>query len=240
MLSLPNYDLITKNLSIEEIDTAERFWTALWGVYTRNKGTTSLIYWTEKMGCAKAMNKVLLILKDYVKSIVVPERNWAEVQLDEDKLLELFSIQELTHYRKERKLGKYLPEFKEVFKPDLVRVNGKVNKSGLVREGFMKACNTQYYFDTALLNKYKKQVTDNTNKGMTKMRQMYPDIDVDDASYDVIAESIVDHLANEPALMTQGESYLDSRGRAIKGSLSKLCNPIGYKDFRSLLTIPRD
>lgn len=240
MIDLPNYDLLVKNLSEEELAVAERFWKSLWNVYVKNKGTTSLIYWTEQFDSSMAMNKVLFILKDFVKAVVIPQRNWAEVQLDEDKLLNQFEIEELTQYRKDRKMSRYLPVFKESSATNLVRSNGQVSKTGLERVGFMKAGHTQYYYDSAMLNKYKHAVVINTNKGMTKMRQMHPDIAVDDASYDLIAEDVVDYLVDSPQLMTQGISFLDSRGRAIKESLSKLCNPIGYKDFRALLTIPQD
>lgn len=238
MLDLPNYDLLVKNLTEEQLDVAERFWGALWNVYVRNKGSTSSIYWMEQMADALAFNKLMIILQDYLQSDVIPERNWAQVCLNEDKLLELFDEQELTAYRKSFKLKQYTPEFKESVASKLVRINGQVQKTGLIRKGFMKAGHTQYYYDTAYLSKYKEAVVRETNKGMIKMRDMHPDLPPDDAVYDLIAEEIVLGMIDNPQLMTQGVSYLDSRGRAIKESLSKVANPIGYKAFRALLTIP--
>lgn len=238
MLDLPEIEVLIKNLNEEQMNTAERFWGALWNCYVRNKGTTSLIYWTEQMNDPVAMNKLLIILKDWLISDVVPERNWAQVSLNEDKLLMQFTVEELTGYRKDLKFSKYIPRFKESTKDNLVRSKGVVSKTGLVREGFMKSGHTQYYYDTAMLTKYKDLVILNVNKGMIKMRQTH-DIAVDDASYDQVAEGIVEYLATTPELFTQGVSYIDSRGRAIKESLKYVANPIGYKDFRALLTIPQ-
>jgi hypothetical protein len=47
-------------------------------------------------------------------------------------------------------------------------------------------------------------------------------------------------LQDNPQTFTRGTTFLDSRGRAISSSLGKIANPIGNKDFRSLLVIPED
>lgn len=237
MLDIPEVEVLEKNLTTDQIKTAERFWDALWTTYVRNKGTTSLIYWAEQMQDPIAMNKMLIILKDWVISDVVPERNWAQVQLNEDKLLTVFTESMLVEHRQELKFKKYVPTFKVSEEADLVRSNGVVSKTGLVRTGFMKSGQTQYYYDVEMLRKYREGVIQNVNKGMIKMRESHK-LELDDASYDQVAEGIVDYLSKEPELFTQGISYIDSRGRAIKESLKYVANPIGYKDFRSLLTIP--
>lgn len=237
MIEIQELDLLEKNLTEDQMVVANRFWSALWATYVRNKGTTSLIYWTEQMGCSSAMNKLLIILKEWITTDVIPERNWAQVCLNNNKLIEEIGETALTQYRADKKLGMYIPRFKESSKTNLVRVRGKVSKTGLVREGFMKSGHTQYYYDTEMLTKHKKEVVLNTNKGMIKMRETH-NIAVDDASYDQVAEEIVEELATNPQLFTQGVSYIDSRGRAIKESLKYVANPIGYKDFRALLVIP--
>jgi hypothetical protein len=238
MLDLPLVGTLEKNLDEDQMAIVERLWFGLWAVYTRNKGSTSLIYWTEKLGCSNAMNKVLIILKDYIVSDVIPERNWAQIALNEDMLLSIFTQQNLIDYRADLKFDNYLLRFKTSNKDSLVKHKGKIAKTGLVREGFMKSGHTQYYYDTAMLTQHKAEIIKNTNKGMSKIRQTHKNIVVNEASYDVVAEKIVDHLAETPELFTQGISYIDSRGRAIKESLKYVANPIGYKDFRALLTIP--
>lgn len=237
MIEIQELDLLEKNLTEDQMVVANRFWSALWATYVRNKGTTSLIYWTEQMGSSSAMNKLLIILKEWITTDVIPERNWAQVCLNNNKLINEIGETELTRYRADKKLSMYIPRFKESNKTNLVRVKGKVSKTGLVRPGFMKSGHTQYYYDTEMLTKHKKEVILNTNKGIIKMRETH-NIAVDDASYDQVAEEIVEELATNPQLFTQGVSYIDSRGRAIKESLKYVANPIGYKDFRALLVIP--
>ena len=89
------------------------------------------------------------------------------------------------------------------------------------------------------MEEYKEHIVRNTNKGMTKMREQY-NVSVDDASYDNICEAIIEHMIDHQEMYSQGNSFSDSRGRAIKESLGKVANPIGFKDFRSLLTIPEN
>ena len=60
-----------------------------------------------------------------------------------------------------------------------------------------------------------------------------------EADYDVIAADIVHQLIEKPQIINIGDNVSDSRGRAIKRALSSVANPIGYKDFRALITIPR-
>lgn len=239
MLDLPNYDLLVKNLSQQDLDTAERFWSALWAVYIRNKGNTSLIYWMEQFDHPRSFNALLMISKEYIHTDVIPERNWAQVRLNEDKLLTLFSEEELVDFRKQQKFDEYLPIYKDSVARRLVRVNGKVEKTGLIRKGFQKAAQTQYFYNTVKMKEYKEHIVRNTNKGMTKMRKQY-NISVDNASYDNVCEAIIEHMINHQEMYSQGNSFSDSRGRAIKESLGKVANPIGFKDFRSLLTIPEN
>lgn len=238
LLGLPELETLRKNIDEDSLSLVRGFWKSLWLNYVRNKGSTSLIYWTEKFECPEDFNKVLIILKEYVTADVIPERNWAQVSLNETTLLNNhFTEAELVEYRKNHKFTTYVPEFKESNAADLVRVNGQVSQTGLIRAGFAAAANTQYYYDSYMLSKHMDQIIKNTNKGMIKMREQHA-LPMDDASYDQVATKIVEHIANNPELYTQGISYIDSRGRAIKESLKYVANPIGYKDFRALLTIP--
>ncbi len=239
LLDLPHFDLLCSHFSEQDLDTTERFWNSLWANYIRNKGSTSLPFWAEQFSNPVTFNQLLIIWKNYINSVVVPERSWAEVSLNEETLLKQFSMSDLTKYRKEYKLKRYLPQAKPSVAAKLVRSQGEIKKTGLVRSGFRKAANSQYYYDTIHLNKHKQMVINNTTKSMRKLRQTM-DIDMDDAAYDMISTDIVEYLAVNPFIMTQGNSFSDSRGRAIKESLGKVANPIGFKDFRSLIVIPKD
>ena len=238
LLDLPHYNVLVKHFSDEDLDTSDRFWNSLWNNYIRNKGSTSLPYWAEQFSNPLAFNQLLILWKDYVSSVVIPERSWAEVSLNEDTLLKQFDMTELTEYRKQNKLKRYMSQAKASVAAKLVRSQGVVSKTGLVRSGFRKAANSQYFYDTVTLNNHKQMVINNTTKSMRKLRATM-DIPMDDAAYDIISTDIVEYLAVNPFIMTQGNSFCDSRGRAIKESLGKIANPIGFKDFRALLTIPK-
>lgn len=237
LVNIPEQMVLLRFLDEDDMDTVEEFWNALWANYVRNKGTTSLPFWAEKFGNPHVFNGVLFTLKDWITTSVIPARNWGEAQLNEDRLLLDYTSEQLTQYRKDNKYTRYMPAFKEAHASTKVRVDGAIERTGLVRKGFAAAAMTQYYYDTDMLQQHKQGVINNTVKGMTKMRERY-DIPCDDASYDQIATEIVESLATKPEIFTQEGNICDSRGRAIKRSLSKVANPIGYKDFRALLTIP--
>lgn len=237
LIDLPNRNQLEEFLTEDQMKIAEKFWKGLWAVYVRNKGTTSSTHWMEMMGDARAFNGLLITIKDYIVSKVLPNKNWAEVCLNEQTLLTYFDVQTLTEYRKDAKYDDYVPTFAEDTTANKVRLCGEVQETGLVREGFALASTTQYYYDVVTLREYIDGVTRNTNKGMTKMREQYK-FPMDEASYDNIATDIVRMLAEEPQLFTQEGHISDSRGRSIKKSLRKVGNPIGYKDFRALICIP--
>jgi hypothetical protein len=215
-------------------------WNALWSNYLKGKKTINLTYWIEEFPCTARFNGALRSLtnKGWIVTQALPARNWSDAILCGSKLLEFVSVQELVTIRATKKFNKYLPIFDKAIEPNLAKVNGKVVKNGLVREGFVKSSNTQYYFDTAYLSKYEEAIVANVTKGMSKCRKEYPNMTSDEASYDAVAEGVVKHIVGSPEIYTLGKSYLDSRGRAIHEGLSKVCNPIGFKDFRALLTIP--
>lgn len=241
VLDLPSQQEFTNMLDEYNYNAANRMWNSLWSAYLKHKAPINLTYWAEQFTCPKVFNGVLISLCNlgWVESHSIPERNWAEALLVEHKLLNYVSPTELAHIRATKKIVKYLPVFKESKFSNLVKVNKKVKQTGLVREGFMLSGNTQYYFDSIKLKQYQSAVTHNVVKGMEKVRQKYPNMLTDEASYDSISAEIVQLIVDQPDIYTQGTSYLDSRGRAIKESLSKVANPIGFKDFRALLTIPK-
>lgn len=239
-LDLPRSNDFVNLFSEYNFNSLQYMWSSLWHNYLKNKSSISLTYWAERFDCPEQFNGALQSLSKlgWIISHSIPERNWAEAFLNEDLLLTYVSPDELAHVRATKKFNRYLPIFASSSRIDLVKVNGKVKLTGLEREGFAFANNSQYYYDNEYLNKYKSAIIANTNKGMRKVRELYPSMGSDEASYDAISTAIIEHISGNPELYTQGKSYLDSRGRAIKESLSKVFNPIGYKDARALLTIP--
>ena len=241
---LPNKDQFVGYFGTEVAELTEQMLKAAWHSYVMSKGSISMLHWMKKFKDAKVFNTVLKTLSDggwlTVSSSSV--RKWSEAWLNESKLLEYLTPDELEGIREVKKFDLYIAkvDLDNDGKVDLVRQRGKVKTTGLTREGFAKSSRTQYYYDSSKLNEYKDLVIRNTTKGMVKVRAKHEQMKSTSADYDCISVDIVNHIADKAPLMDLGESYIDTRGRAIKGALSNVANPIGYKDFRALLTIPVD
>lgn len=239
-LELPNYEGFVGLFGEDVANTTKAMFQGLWYNYLLNKGGINTTAWVPKFPDEAVFNQVLIILSDngWVKSHSYPARNWAEAFLNEDKLLQFVTAQELSNIRGARKFYKYQMKDEASVHSDLVRVNGKIKKTGLIREGFARAANTQFGYDLDKLQANLDVIIKNTVKGMTKVREEFPNMTSDSASYDYVSAQIVQDLIDNPQYYSQCGNTSDSRGRAIKSSLSLVANPIGYKDFRSLLVIP--
>ena len=241
---LPNKVQFTGYFGIEVAELTEQMMKAAWHSYVMSKGSISMLHWMKKFKDAKVFNTVLKTLSDGGWLIVTSSsvRKWSDAKLNEAKLLEYLTPDELEGIREVKKFDLYIAkvDLDNDGKADLVRQRGKVKTTGLTREGFAKSSRTQYYYDSSKLTEYKDLVIRNTTKGMVKVRAKHEQMKSTSADYDCISVDIVNHIADKAPLMDLGESYIDTRGRAIKGALSNVANPIGYKDFRALLTIPVD
>lgn len=216
-------------------------WRAIWHNYLRKQDTNGL-YWYEKLG-HKCYNDVIrrLSFNGWVVSHCLTGRKWASIELNTDKLLEYVTIDELHDIRRDYQFEKYLLERRMARASKLVKQNGKIKRTGLVREGFRDAGNTQFGYDMAKLAEYKDAVKMNLTKSMDKIREQYPEMQCDSASYDNVSVGIFDwHYSNQRETFTTGDSISDSRGRAISQGLRKVANPISSKDFRAALVIAYD
>lgn len=241
-LTLPNFNAFVSNFGKEEADTANNMFKAAWYSYLLNKGSISLTYWAEQFNSMKVFNLVLKVMSknSWLTSHSIPARNWAEAQMNENKLLEYVTPDELAHVRASRKFTKYIPEDLESKIHNLTKQNGKVRNTGLIRYGLKASAASKFMYDTNYLDKYKEAIILNTTKGMQKVREKFPEMASDEASYDAVSAAIIEELSGNPSTYSMGNNFSDSRGRAIKQGLSKVANPIGYKDFRALLVIPEE
>jgi hypothetical protein len=222
----------------EREDDIRAFWKAVWLNFLRRQETSG-VFWYNRLG-AKLYNAVVRAGCNcgWLTSHSIAARRWATVELNEDKLLELVSPDELQEVRKKFQYSKYVLECSEAKASTLVRQNGKTKRTGLVRKGFRDAGNTQFGYDIAVLDKYEKAVKLNLTKSMDKIRNDYPEMRSDSSSYDQVVVGIYDwYRDNQHGTYTTGDNINDSRGRAISQSLRKAMNPISSKDARAALII---
>jgi len=237
---LPTINKVEDSLGKEVANFTSSMISALWHNFLVNKSPISSAYWCDKLGNPNTFNVIVSSLSKagYINSRAITERNWLEIELNEDFLLQHVTPQELEDVRKQFKFAKYRMRNTSATSSDLVRKNGKVQKTGLDRSGFLAAANTQFSFDLVSMKENEDAIAKNLTKSMTKIREKYPEMGSSPADYDEISLDMLKWLQENPQTFTRGTTFLDSRGRAISSSLGKIANPIGNKDFRSLLVIP--
>lgn len=235
---LPYPGSVVLEMYPDKAQDIEKFWRAVWLNYLSDSDTNG-IYWYDQLG-PKLYNDIVrrLCHHKWVTSNSIAMRKWASLELNEDKLLEFVSPDELQNVKAQRKYDKYVLECKEARASKLVRQNGKTKRTGLVRTGFRDAGNTQFGYDMVALNRYEDAVKLNLTKSMDKIRKDYPEMKSTTSSYDNVSVGIYDwHNENQLETFTTGDNINDSRGRAISQCLSKVANPISSKDFRAALVI---
>jgi len=239
-LNLPHYDRFASKLGNHYASLASKMFDALWRAYLKDKGSINLPFWSSRFDNARVFNIVLMSLSDakWLISHVIPERNWAEASLNEAKLLEYCTPNELESVRAFHKFKQYRLTNEKSTLVSATRINGRTRNTGLLRTGFMKAGNTKFSYDQQTMVDYSDTIQRNLTKSMDKIAELCPNLRHDRASYDTISIDILNYHLSTTETFTRGNSYNDSRGRAISSSLSKVANPISCKDFRALLVIP--
>lgn len=241
-LVLPRINNLETVSTDEERKVIYAMFNALWNAYLlKGPGTPiSTPYWIKRIGNIKLANIVLKVLSDnqWIVSKSLPNNNWAEAYLNQEKLLQYVTIDELIQVRKYKKFRKYMPSHSESLYANKTKLGSKYLDTGIIRNGFMATGNSEYSFDTTTMENYKDIVVPLITKGIDKMISNYPQITADLANYKAVSEEIVDALIYENGIYTGGNRTNDPRGRNNRGDLDKIGNPIGFKIMRSLLQIP--
>jgi hypothetical protein len=240
-LPLPKEDEFIKHYPTVA-DVVIRMWASLWVHYCANKGSTSTIYWLEQAGAGNS-REFLQCLKILVQGgwlIVETSDNFSSAMLNESKLLEHVSDEELTQVRFNNRFEKYLPYADTTTQNGKASVvaNQKRTNRKLNRPGMEVGAKSQFQFDRKALARNLEAITEEANKGMKELLTKYPEMQSDEANYGEIVESIIDYLVDNEVTCNMGINNVDSRGRAIKSHLAKVMNPIGFKVARCLLVIP--
>lgn len=239
-IELPGYQKFVARVGLEATQKIEALFNAMWFNYLKDKGSVNLTYWADRFKDEDLLHTALMSLSKagWITSHAIPARNWAEAWLNEDKLLDYLAVDELTNVRAHHKLKRYMLNTTESKISTKVRLNGKLAKTGLVRNGFTRAGNTKIKYDTNLMFYYRDSIQHNLTKSMDKIAAMYPEFKSDAATYDSISKDVLAYLIDADIEFTSGPRESDSRGRDIHGMTGKIANPISCKDFRALMVIP--
>lgn len=240
-LPLPNQFI--KLIGRDYLEPMEKMWSALWFNYLKNKGSISLPYYYEMFDNRQAFNQFLFHLSKsgWATTTVIPARHWAEAMLNEDKLLQLVTPDELTQVRAYKKFNQYILTDNVDTRSNRTKLGNKILDTGISRPGFAKLSATRFQYDTNKLEEYREAIQLTLTKGMDKVAEEFPEMKRDAADYGAISKAILDyHMYHSEAAFTLDANVNDSRGRAIKQALKKVFNPISSKDARSLLVIPQE
>jgi len=239
-LSLPGREDILNTFGKHITWKFDKVWNAMWFNYLKNKGPISLPYWLEQVGKPKEFNQILKALSDanWITCSTLPDKNWSEAIINESKLLQYVSMEDLEQVRSYHKYSKYMLQNEEPIYNNLTRINGVVRNTGIVRNGFFKTGSTKFQFDGVALQKHYNVIVDEATKAMTKIVDQYPELKQDQASYRNIIVDVIDSIILHNAEYCSGQYYADSRGRNIAGMLNKIFNPISFKVARAVLVIP--
>ncbi len=219
-----------------EQEIAKEMFQAIWYNYLKNKKPTNSTYWYDRFEDPKVFNQYIMHLSKsgWITSTVLPKRHWAELRFNEKKLGKYVTPVEIEELRYENKLNKYLLNDKVCKKElGLTKTPKGIEAVGLIRKGFKKSSTSLFRLDNEMLMKYEDAIVLNVIKGIRKM-----DLDIDIAEYSNIAKGVIDTYICKDKEYCMNGSISDSRGRNITKGLSKIFNPVGFKDARALLVIP--
>ena len=228
-LSFPKQIMELLKPTAMEKEIIADFWDNLWHNFLREK-LCDTITWYEVFPNSELFNQLFFHLSKagWINSIV--DNNYAQVELNESKLLKWVSKEELIHVKFMFKFLKYrLKKTKSVLN-DTVQLNGKHIPTGLKRNGFMKAGNSTFKYDTKYIQKYLNEIAFNLKKGLEGSTK--------DVTYQEIIEELVNYYSVDGTDYTLGNCIIDSRGRSIFQCSKKIFNPVSSKDARALLVVP--
>jgi hypothetical protein len=220
----PSQDININNL-------IDDFWNAITNNYLREKHTNTLV-WLEKFNDNNLFNNLIthLCRADWITSSV--DVDYAYIEFNENKLLKWINKEEIISIKYQYKFSKYRLTSTKSTLSDVVQLNGKRVKTGLIREGFMKAGNTKFKYDTKYINKYMEYIIINIQKGLKGSTK--------DITYQEITSELINWYSVDGTEYTLGNCLIDSRGRSIFQCSKKVFNPVSCKDARALLVLPSE
>lgn len=232
-LQMPTIKNFEETFGKEVTHQVKAMFQALWRTYLRKgqhftpKGeytnVVSMPYWAKRINNPKAHNIALKVLSKagWITVATRPNNNWSEAWLNETKLLEYVSRDELDKVRMYNKFQGVILENAPCDETcaSITKVNGKLLDTGIVRKGFAKAGNVEFEFDIDTMEEFKYVVKDAVSKGIVKMINKYPQIAQDHANYKELGIEVVDAYIANPQIYRPGNRTNDPRGRDNAGYL---------------------
>lgn len=221
--------IVNPSGNAEKRELIESFFQHIWYNFLLEKPVDSVLWFT-KFNNKSLYNSLLMHLSKagWITSTI--DNEFAYVQLNESKLLKWVSPEELSNIRYFCKFEKYRLKKTSSNVFDMVQINGKHIKTGLIRKGFKKAGNNTFKYDTRFLKVYIDLIAKNVEKGLTNSTK--------DITYLEICNELLEYYAVDGTEYTLGRCIADSRGRSIYDCTHKIFNPISHKDARALLILP--
>lgn len=214
---------------ITDYENTIEFWEELWYSFLRESHLSTEVY-MDKFDNNNVFNSLLYLLSEYGWIISEVESNYGSIRLQEDKILQWISKEELKEIRMKYRMKKYKLRSNDKYVDNLVKIQGKLDKTGLIREGFATIMNNKFSYDLKYLNTYLEEIANNLLKGLTE--------DNKQVSYEELVIELLAIISEEDKQYCVEKNISDSRGRSIFQCQKRVFNPISSKDARALLVVP--
>ena len=217
------------NVNESEKDVINEFWDALWNSFLRDKNISAIV-WSEKLDNEKLFSQLLMHLSKagWVETRV--DNNYATINFNADKLLKWLTQDEINQMKFQHKTGHYRMTKAKSFLHSTVKINNTRMETGLVREGFCKAGNNEFSYDTRYISMYPAEIAHNIDKAYN--------IGVKEITYNEVVKDLAEYYGKVADTFTLGNNLIDSRGRSIFQCSKRVFNPVSHKDARASLICP--
>lgn len=213
----------------KDINNLQDFWEDLFHSYLNESNLCTTVY-MDRFENEKLFNSVLYLLSKLgiINSDV--SVNYGTITMLDSFIERYLTKEQIRELRMKYKLGKYMPRSTSSYVDNLVLVNKKLTKSGLVRKGFAKIYQNRFSYDIKVMEKYLSEIANEILKGITTSTK--------DLTYDEVVIELLAIISSYAKMYTTEKVYLDSRGRSIFQCQKRVFNPVSHKTARALLVIP--
>lgn len=211
------------------VDLIMEFWDALWNSFLRDKNISAIV-WSEKFNDEKLFSQLLMHLSKAGWIHIRVDNNYATIEFNNDKLLKWLSQDEINQMKFSRKTGHYRMTKAKSFLSSIVKINNTRMETGLIREGFMKAGNNQFSYDTKYIAQYPEEIAYNIDKAYN--------VGTKEITYNEVVKDLAEYYGKVNDVFTLGNNLIDSRGRSIFQCSKRVFNPVSHKDARASLICP--